>query len=138
MLAASTARTSYTMILLGIAASVALLLGAIGIYGVISYVVSQRTREIGVRMALGAGRSDVSRMVVGQGMRLAVMGVALGVLGALVATRLMTSLLFGVSTSDPTTFIATATILLVVTAVASFIPAHRAASLNPVKALHYE
>ena len=138
VLAASTARTSYTMILLGIAASVALLLGAIGIYGVISYVVSQRTREIGVRMALGAGRSDVSRMVVGQGMRLAVMGVALGVLGALVATRLMTSLLFGVSTSDPTTFIATATILLVVTAVASFIPAHRAASLNPVKALHYE
>ena len=107
----STARTGYTMILLGIASSVALLLGAIGIYGVISYVVSQRTREIGVRMALGAGRSEVSRMVVGQGMRLAVMGVALGVLGALVATRLMASLLFGVSTTDPT-FIATATILL--------------------------
>ena len=133
----STARTGYTMILLGIASSVALLLGAIGIYGVISYVVSQRTREIGVRMALGAGRSEVSRMVVGQGMRLAVMGVALGVLGALVATRLMASLLFGVSTTDPT-FIATATILLVVTAVASFIPARRAANLSPVKALHYE
>lgn len=134
----STARTGYTMILLGIAASVAMLLGAIGIYGVISYVVSQRTREIGVRMALGAGRSEVSRMIVGQGMRLAVIGVALGVLGALVATRLMASLLFGVSTTDPMTFIATATMLLVVTAVASFIPAHRAASLNPVKALHYE
>ena len=134
----STARTGYTMILLGIASSVALLLGAIGIYGVISYVVSQRTREIGVRMALGAGRSEVSRMIVGQGMRLALMGVALGVLAALMAMRLMASLLFGVTTSDPTTYVATATLLLVVTAVASFIPARRAANLSPVKALHYE
>ncbi len=77
-------------------------------------------------------------MVVGQGMRLAVVGVALGVFGALLATRLMASLLFGVSTTDPLTFVATATILLVVTAVASFIPARRAANLSPVKALHYE
>jgi predicted permease len=134
----STARMAYTMILLGIASSVALLLGAIGIYGVISYVVSQRTREIGVRMALGAGKSEVSRMVVGQGMRLAVMGVALGVLGALLATRLMASLLFGVSPTDPVTYVTTATLLLVVTALASFIPARRAANLSPVKALHYE
>ena len=138
LLATSTASTSYTMILLAISASVALLLGAIGIYGVISYIVSQRTREIGVRMALGAGRGDVNLMVVGQGFRLAVVGVVLGVVGALAATRLMTSLLFGVSSSDPFTFIATAVFLLVVACVASFIPAWRASSLNPVKALHYE
>ena len=134
----STARTSYTMILLGIAASVALLLGAIGIYGVISYIVSQRTREIGVRMALGAARADVSRMVVSQGMKLALVGVALGVVGALAATRLMTSLLYGVSASDPATFLATALFLLTVTAIASYVPARRAAGLSPVQALHYE
>ncbi len=138
LLATSTASTSYTMILLGISASVALLLGAIGIYGVISYIVSQRTREIGVRMALGAGRGDVNRMVVGQGFRLALVGVALGVVGALMATRLMTSLLFGVSSHDPLTFAVTAIFLLVVAVVASFIPAWRASLLNPVKALHYE
>ncbi|MFQ5790946.1 MAG: ABC transporter permease, partial [Acidobacteriota bacterium] len=104
IVSASMARTSYTMILLGIAAGVALLLGAIGVYGVISYMVIQRTREIGVRMALGAERSAVSLMVVRQGMSFALIGVTLGVLGALAATRLMTALLFGVSSSDPLTF----------------------------------
>jgi putative ABC transport system permease protein len=138
LLAASTASTSYTMILLGISASVALLLGTIGIYGVISYIVSQRTREIGVRMALGAGRADVNRMVVGQGLRLALLGVGIGLAGALAATQLMSSLLFGVSSRDPLTFIVNATLLFVIAGVASFIPAWRASGLNPVKALHYE
>jgi ABC-type antimicrobial peptide transport system permease subunit len=115
-----------------------LLLGAIGIYGVISYIVSQRTREIGVRMALGAVRRDVNLMVVRQGLRLAGIGVALGIVGALLATRLMTTLLFGVSSHDPLTFVATAVLLLLVAVVASFIPAWRASSLNPVQALHYE
>ena len=138
LLAASTASTSYTMILLSISAAVALLLGAIGIYGVISYIVSQRTREIGVRMALGAVRRDVNLMVVRQGLRLAGVGVALGIVVALLATRLMTTLLFGVSSHDPLTFVATAVLLLLVAVVASFIPAWRASSLNPVQALHYE
>lgn len=138
VLTESTARTSYIMILLGIAASVALLLGAIGIYGVISYIVSQRTREIGIRMALGAARADVSRMVVGQGMRLALMGVTLGVVGALVATRLMMSLLYGVRANDPVTFVSTGLFLLAVTVAATYIPARRAAGASPVRALHYE
>jgi ABC-type antimicrobial peptide transport system permease subunit len=138
VLAESTARTGYTMLILAIAAAVALALGAIGIYGVISCIVSQRTREIGVRMALGAARSDVSRMVVSQGLKLALAGVALGVLGALAAARVMTSLLFGVAPTDPITFIATALFLLAVTVVATYIPARRAASMNPVNALHYE
>ena len=138
IVAASMARTSYTMILLAIAAGVALVLGAVGIYGVISYIVSQRTREIGIRMALGAERSGVSRMVVAQGMRIAAIGVALGVLGALAATRLMTALLFGVESHDPATFAGLSLFLLAVAALASYIPARRAASVSPVQALHYE
>ena len=128
------ARTSYTMILLALAAGVALVLGAVGIYGVISYIVSQRTREIGIRMALGADRSGVSRMVVAQGMRIAALGVSL----ALVATRLMTALLFGVGSHDPATFAVLSLFLLGVAALASYIPARRAASVSPVRALRYE
>ena len=138
IVAESVARTSYTMILLAIAAGVALVLGAVGIYGVISYIVSQRTREIGIRMALGAERSGVSRMVVAQGMRIAAIGVALGVLGALAATRLMTALLFGVESHDPATFAGLSLFLLAVAALASYIPARRAASVSPMRALHYE
>lgn len=134
----SMARTSFTMLLLAIAAGVALLLGAVGIYGVISYVVSQRTREIGVRMALGANERDVSLMVVGQGMLVSSVGVGLGLVAAFGLTRLMGGLLFGVSATDPLTFGALGLFLLGVAVVASLIPARRAAAVHPVEALRYE
>ena len=137
LLSLSMARTSYTMMLLAIAAGVALFLGSIGIYGVISYLVGQRTREIGVRIALGAARSDVSRMVVRQGLTLTLVGVGLGIAGALAATRLMSALLFGVSPSDPPTFVSVAVFLVGVATLASYIPARRAAGIEPVKALAY-
>lgn len=126
------------MLLLAIAAGVALLLGAVGIYGVISYVVSQRTREIGVRMALGANERDVSLMVVGQGMLVSSVGVGLGLVAAFGLTRLMGGLLFGVSATDPLTFGALGLFLLGVAVVASLIPARRAAAVHPVEALRYE
>jgi predicted permease len=134
----SMARTSFTMLLLAIAAGVALLLGAVGIYGVISYVVSQRTREIGVRMALGAKERDVSLMVVRQGMLVSSVGVGLGLVAAFGLTRLMGRLLFGVSATDPLTFGALGLFLLGVAMVASLIPARRAAAVHPVEALRYE
>jgi putative ABC transport system permease protein len=134
----SMARTSYTMILLGIAAGVALFLGSIGIYGVVSYIVSQRTREIGVRMALGAARRDVSRMVVRQGLTMALVGVAAGVALAIAATRWIATLLYGVSETDPLTFVAVSMALLAVTALASYLPARRAASVSPLRSLRYE
>ncbi len=134
----SMARTSFTMLLLAIAAGVALLLGAVGIYGVISYVVSQRTREIGVRMALGAKERDVSLMVVRQGVLVSSVGVGLGLVAALGLTRLMGTLLFGVSATDPLTFGVLGLFLLGVAMVASLIPARRAAAVQPVEALRYE
>jgi predicted permease len=138
IISGSTARTSFTMLLLGIAAAVALLLGTVGIYGVISYVVSQRTQEIGVRMALGAKRSEVSGMVVRQGVMVSAAGVAIGLLGAFGLTRLMEGLVFGVSTTDPLTFAGVAAVLLCVSVVASYIPARRAAGVDPLEALRYE
>jgi predicted permease len=134
----SMARTSFTLIMLGIAAGVALFLGIVGIYGVISYIVSQRTREIGIRMALGAEQGTVGRMVLGQALMLAGAGVAIGLAGAAGATRLMSSLLYGVSPMDPVTFGAVATVLCVVALVASWIPARRAAGVDPVEALRAE
>lgn len=134
----SMARTSYTMILLGIASGVALLLGAVGIYGVISYIVSQRTRELGIRLALGAQRGEVSRMVIRQGLGLALIGVSLGVVLALFATRLMSALLFGVSGTDPLTFVGLSLFLVGIAIAASYLPARRAARVNPVEALRYE
>jgi ABC-type antimicrobial peptide transport system permease subunit len=138
LLADSMARTSFTLVMLGIAAAVALFLGTVGIYGVISYTVSQRTREIGVRMALGAARRDVSRLVLGEGIVLAVLGVGLGLLGAFALTRLMSSLLFGVSPVDPLTYALVALALGGVALVASLAPAHRAAKLDPTEALRWE
>jgi predicted permease len=134
----SMARTSFTLVMLGIASGVALLLGAVGIYGVISYSVSQRTREIGVRMALGAARWDVNRLVLKEGVPLIVAGLALGLVGAFGLTRLMASLLFGVSPIDPVTFASVALTLAAVALLASYLPARRASGLDPTEALRWE
>ncbi|GMV05917.1 MAG: hypothetical protein AMXMBFR53_21940 [Gemmatimonadota bacterium] len=136
--AGATARTSFTMTMLGAASGIALLLGLVGIYGVISYVVSQRRREIGVRMALGASAPSVRGMVVRQGMALAGAGVAVGLLAALGLSRVMTSLLFGVSATDPVTYGAVAATLVAVAAAASWLPARRAAGVDPSVALRSE
>jgi ABC-type antimicrobial peptide transport system permease subunit len=138
LVARSLARTSFALVMLGIAAGVALLLGAIGVYGVISYAVSQRTREIGVRMALGARQRDVSSMVVRQGMTLAGLGVAIGLVAAVGLTRLMASLLFGVDPVDPPTFGVVAVTVAAVAALASWLPAHRASTLDPATTLRQE
>ena len=131
----ATARTSFTVAMLGVASGIALLLGMIGIYGVISYVVSQRTREIGVRMALGASAPTVRRMVVGQGMGLAMIGVLAGLVGAWLMSSVMTTLLFGVSATDPMTYASVALALSLVAGIASWLPAQRAAGVDPATAL---
>ena len=135
---ASLARTSFTLVMLGIAGAMALVLGVIGIYGVISYMVSQRRREIGIRLALGAQRGDVLTMVLRQGAELALVGVVIGIGAAFGLTRLLTGLLFGVTAHDPITFVAVATLLLSVALVACYVPARRAMLINPMVALHYE
>jgi putative ABC transport system permease protein len=135
ILQTSTARTSFTMVILGSAAFVALILGLVGIYGVISYIVNQRTREIGVRMALGASASTVRGMVVKQGTVLAAVGVVLGLIAAFGLSRLMTTMLFGVSASDPITYVGVAVGLAGVAVLASWIPAVRAAGVDPAIAL---
>ncbi len=132
------ARTTFTLIMIGAAAGVALLLGAIGIYGVISYMVSLRTREIGVRMALGARSDQVRRMVVRQGLVLAAIGAAIGLAGALAMSRLISSLLYGIAPYDPLTLGSVTLGLLLVAAVASWLPAMRAARIDPIEALRSE
>src|SRR5215467_2370893 len=134
----SMAQTSFTLVMLGIAASMALALGIIGIYGVMSYTVSQRQREIGVRLALGAQRGHVLQMVLQQGTRLALVGVVIGVGAGLGLTRLMTHLLFGVSAHDPLTFAAVSGLLILVAVLACYVPARRAILVDPVVALRYE
>ncbi|MGA3203595.1 MAG: ADOP family duplicated permease, partial [Bryobacteraceae bacterium] len=131
----SLARTSFTLVMLGIAGAMALLLGVVGIYGVISYSVSQRTREIGIRMALGARKDELTRMFVGQGLRLAAIGVACGLLAAVGLTRLMKSLLFEVNPVDPLTFVSVALGLVLAAALASYLPALRATTVDPMEAL---
>lgn len=134
----SMARTSFTLIMLAIAAGVALFLGAVGVYGVISYIVAQRTREIGVRMALGAEQADVRWMVLKQGGTLAAAGVVVGLIGASLLTRLMSSLLYGVNPIDLPTFAAVALALTGIALVASYVPARKASSVDPVTALRFE
>jgi len=131
----SLARVTFILALLAIAAGMALLLSAVGTYGVIAYLVTQRRAEIGLRMALGASASDVTRMVVGHSLRLALLGAAIGTAAALAAVRLMASLLYGVKPTDPTTFVAAIGFLLVVGALASLTPARRAVRVDPVDAL---
>ena len=131
-------RESFTMATLSVAAGVALLLGLVGIYGVISYFVSQRTREIGVRMALGASAATVRAMVVRQGMILVALGVGIGLMAARALSSVMGSLLFGVSGTDPVTYASVAAALAVVALAASWIPATRAAGVDPSSALRAE
>jgi putative ABC transport system permease protein len=132
------ARPRFSMFLLGVFAVTALLMGAIGIYGLMSYAVAQQTREIGIRMALGAVRSDILKNVTGRALVLAAAGVGLGVVGASAVTRLMTALLFGVSPTDTATFAAASGLLIGVAVIAAYIPARRASNLDPLMALRYE
>jgi putative ABC transport system permease protein len=134
----SVAPRRLNMLLLGIFAGVALVLAAVGIYGVISYSVSQRTREIGIRMALGASHRSVLKLVIGEGMILALIGVGIGVVASFFLTRLMSTLLFGVGTTDPITFVAISLLLTGVSIVATLIPARRAIRVDPMVALRYE
>jgi len=133
--ATSMAKTSFTLVMLGLAASVASLLGVVGIYGVISYVAAQRTREIGIRMALGAEISDVRRLFVRHGLRLTAAGIVLGVVLAAVLTRVMSSYLFGVGPLDPLTYVAVSALLAGIALLAIYLPARRAARIDPNAAL---
>jgi putative ABC transport system permease protein len=134
----SVAQRRFQMLLLGVFAGIALVIAAVGIYGVVSYAVSRRTHEIGVRMALGAQRSDVLRMVIWRGMSLTLIGVTLGVAAALALTRVLRNLLFEVSATDPATFALIALLLVVVALIASYIPARRATKVDPLQALRHE
>jgi predicted permease len=138
VVAQSIASQRFSLILFGTFAGIALLLASIGIYGVLSYLVGQRTREIGVRMALGAQRVDVLRMVVGDGARMILIGAAIGLVAALGLTQLMASLLFGIKPTDPVTFASVAALLCGIAFMASYLPARRAAKVDPMVALRYE
>ncbi len=128
----------YPAWLVSVFALSALLLGVVGLYGVVSYSVSQRTREIGVRMALGAPRSSVLKLVLGNGARLAAIGIASGVAGAVLAGYFLRSVLFGVEPWDVSTLLIVAAVLSAISVLASYVPARRASRLDPVKALRYE
>ncbi len=134
----SMARTSFTLVMLGVAGCMALLLGIVGLYGVIAYSVSQRRREIGIRMALGAQAVDALTMVLRGGFKLAVLGAGIGIVAAFASTRYLASLLYGVNPTDPPTFIAVSLLLITVALIASYIPARQAAKVDPIMTLRHE
>jgi putative ABC transport system permease protein len=138
MVGYSTARQKFYAVLLGVFATVAGLLAAIGIYGVLAYSVVQRTQEIGVRMALGAGRAQMLAMVMRRGFMLAAVGIATGMIGAFAGARYLESMLFGIEARDPATFAAVATMFAVVAMTAAYLPARRATRVDPVVALREE
>jgi ABC-type antimicrobial peptide transport system permease subunit len=128
----------FLLFLVGFFAAAALALVAVGLYGVIAFFVTRRTQEIGIRMAIGAQRSDVLRLVLGEGLRLAAFGVIVGVLASFATTRLLSSLLFGISANDPFTLAGVALVLSLIALAASYIPARRAMRVDPITALRYE
>jgi putative ABC transport system permease protein len=138
LMAVSLAQQRFNMSLLGLFAALALVLAAVGIYGLMSYAVTQRTHEIGIRVAIGAQRRDVLGLVVTEGTKLALLGIVVGVAFALVLTRFMTSLLFEVAPTDPTTFFGVAILLALTGLLACYIPARRAMRVDPMVALRYE
>jgi putative ABC transport system permease protein len=138
MIARSVLRRKFTMLLLAIFAGLAMLLASVGLYGVMSYTVSQRTHEIGIRMALGAQKTDVLKLVIRQGMALVILGLALGIVASVAATRLMSGLLFAVSATDPLVFCVVAALLASVAMAANYLPARRASRVDPMVALRYE
>jgi putative ABC transport system permease protein len=138
VVAEANAQPRFQMLMMGIFAGVAMVLAAVGIYGLMSYSVARRTHEIGIRISLGAGRGEVLRMVLSQALTLALAGSAVGLVSALLLARLMTNLLFGVKPTDPATFIAVALTLAAVSVVASYLPARRAMRIDPMVALRYE
>jgi len=133
--AGALARTSFALVMLAIAGAMALALGLIGIYGVIAYVVAQRSREIGIRLALGAQRGEVRKMFLRQGLKLSAAGLAIGLVAALAVTRLMSSLLFGIGSTDVVTYVAAAAVILAAAALATYLPARRASAIDPVETL---
>ena len=138
VIAGTLAKRRFSMIVLGVFAGVALLLASLGIYGVISYLVGQRTYELGIRLALGADRRDILRLVLGHGLKMAIAGVVAGLIAAFALTRLMSTMLFGVGPTDPATFAIIVLVLMVVALLACYLPARRATKVDPLSALRSE